>query len=149
MTAQQDEPPSVDQLLAMAYADGELDEPSRAAFEARMAREPQLAREVVGQQRLAILARSVAPMEPEDHEWARMELSSARRAAFLLAWGMITIGVVGVTALCEIELLRSDAPISLKVFVTLIVAGGLLLFGLVLRGRLRTSPFDPYVDVRR
>lgn len=141
--------PSADELLAMAYVDGELDPASRAAFEARMAREPHLGREVAAQQRLDVLARSVAPLEPEDHEWSRMARSPSRRLGFLLAWGMIAVGVIGLTGMCEYELLQSDAPPALKVFVSMIVAGGLLLFALVMRGRLRTRPFDPYTGVRR
>jgi anti-sigma factor RsiW len=149
MKAPEEKAPSVDELLAMAYVDGELDAPSRIAFEVRLAREPHLAREVAAQQRLDVLARSVAPLEPEDHEWSRMERSKSRRFGFLLAWAMIAIGVLGVTGMCEVELLESDAPVSLKVFITLIVAGGLLLFGLIARGRMRTRPFDPYVEVKR
>jgi hypothetical protein len=141
--------PSADELLAMAYVDGELDPASRTAFEARMGREPDLAREVAAQQRLGVLARSVAPLEPEDHEWSRMARSTSRRLGFLLAWSMIAIGVVGVTGMCEVELLESDASIPLKLFVTLIVLGGLLLLALVARGRLRTRPYDPYTGVRR
>jgi hypothetical protein len=141
--------PSADELLAMAYVDNELDPASRAAFEARLAREPHLCREVAAQQRLDVLARSAAPLEPEDHEWSRLARSPARRFGFLLAWGMIVVGAIGLTGLCEYELLQSDAPPPLKVFVSLIVAGGLLLLALVIRGRLRTRPLDPYTGVRR
>ena len=149
MSAREDEAPSPDELLAMAYVDGELDVAARTAFEMRLAREPLLAREVAAQQRLDVLARSVAPLEPEDHEWKRMERSKGRRFAFLMAWAMIVVGILGVTCLCEVELLRSHAPLPLKVFVTLIVVGAILLFGLVLRGRIRTRSFDPYLEVRR
>jgi anti-sigma factor RsiW len=149
MKAPEEKAPTADELLAMAYVDGELDAVARAAFEVRLAREPHLLREVAAQQRLDVLARSVAPLEPEDHEWSRMARSKGRRFGFLLAWAMITVGVLGVTGMCEVELMESDAPVSLKVFITLIVAGGVLLFALVARGRLRTRSFDPYVEVRR
>ena len=149
MIEREEESPSPDELMAMAYVDGELDAPSRIAFEMRLVREPLLAREVAAQQRLNVLARAVSPLEPEDHEWTRIARSKRRRFAFLLAWAMIVIGVLGVTGLCEVELLQSHAPLSLKVFVTLIVAGAVLLFTLVVRGRLRTRSLDPYLEVRR
>jgi anti-sigma factor RsiW len=149
MSLREDPTPSPDELLAMAYVDGELDAAARTVFEMRLGREPLLAREVAAQRRLEVLARSAAPLEPEDHEWARMARSKGRRFGFLLAWAMIVIGILGVTCLCEVELLQSHAPLSLKVFVTLIVAGGILLLALVARGRVRTRSFDPYLEVRR
>ncbi len=149
MIEREETSPSPDELMAMAYVDGELGAPARIAFEMRLGREPLLAREVAAQQRLNVLARSVAPLEPEDHEWTRIERSKSRRFAFFLAWTMIVIGILGVTGLCEVELLQSHAPLSLKVFVSLIVAGGILLLTLVVRGRMRTRSLDPYLEVRR
>lgn len=142
-------PPSPDELLAMAYADNELDAVQRAQFEARLAREPSLAREVADQLRLGMLARSVAPPEPEDHEWARMARSPLRKLGFYVAWIAILAGALGSLCLGEIELVRSNCPIELKWSLSLLVGGLLLLLLLVARGRMRARVFDPYTEIKR
>ena len=64
-----DREPSADELTAMAYADGELSGAERAAFEQRLAAEPDLGRAVSDYRELEIMARQLAPPEPADHEW--------------------------------------------------------------------------------
>ncbi|MEC8494787.1 MAG: hypothetical protein VXZ39_07690, partial [Planctomycetota bacterium] len=56
--------PPPDELLAMAFADGELSPEERLAFEQRMVREEGLARLVSEHMALDVLARRVAPKEP-------------------------------------------------------------------------------------
>ena len=145
----EDRPPSTDELLAMAYADGELDLEQRASFEARMRREPVLASEVAVQRRLAVVARDFAPPEPMDYEWERISRSRATRAGLWLAWFMIAVGGIGSILFGEFELVQSSAHPLFKVLVTLLVMGLLLLFTLTLRARLRTRKLDPYTEVKR
>lgn len=149
MKSSDETPPTRDELLSMAYADGELESAARVEFEARLAREPELAREVTAQRRLGLLARAVAPAEPEDHEWARLARSPWRARGFYVAWALILIGVVGAACIGEFELVRSDVPTVLKWFLSALGAGIVLLFCLVLRGRLRTRVYDPYTEVKR
>lgn len=145
----EDRPPSPDELLAMAYADGELGAEQRAHFEARLQREPALGIEVAAQRRIAVVARDFAPPEPMDYEWERILRSRATRVGLWLAWTMIAIGGIGSILFGEFELVQSSAHPAFKVLVTLLVMGVLLLFSLTLRARLRTRKFDPYTEVKR
>lgn len=142
-------PPTDDELLAMAYADGELDAPARAQFEARMAREPELGREVAAQLKLQIRAREAAPSEPEDFEWARITRSRPRRYVLAIAWIFILLDVLGLIGFGMYEFLTSGAPLLFKLAVTLGLAAFLAWFALVVRARIRTLPYDPYTEIRR
>ena len=142
-------PPSVDDLAAMAYVDGELPARDRAAFEARLDREPALVREVAAQQRLAVLARAVAPREPMDFEWRRIERSTTHRVGVSLGWTLLGVGAVGLAGWCAYEVGLAPIGIVPKLLTAAIAAGFLLLLLLAVRARSRTKPFDPYDDVLR
>lgn len=141
--------PTPDQLLAMAYADGELDADTRAGFEARMACEPELARAVALEQRLNVLAREVAPPEPLELAWARLERSRARRFGWSLATLLVLLGLAGALGCGVYGFACSGASPFLKVSVALLAAGFLLWFALVARARARTRAYDPYTEVKR
>jgi anti-sigma factor RsiW len=142
-------PPTSDELLAMAYADGELDGTALAEFEARLAREPALGREVADLLKLHILAREVAPSEPQDYEWARITRSRPRRLLLSIIWIFILVDVAGLVGFGLYEFLDSAAPLALKGAVVLGVGAFLVWFGLVARARLRTLPYDPYSEIKR
>jgi anti-sigma factor RsiW len=144
-----DPAPTPAELLAMAYVDGELAPAERAAFEARLEREPALVREVAAQQRLAVLARAAAPREPIDREWAAIERSMITRAGVPLSWALLALGVAGLASWCAFEVACCPIGWIPKVLTGAIASGFLLLFLLALRTRLRTKAFDPYDDVRR
>lgn len=141
--------PTADELLAMAYADGELAPSERTAFEARLAREPRLAKELAELREVDVLARHAAPLEPQDHEWARLARTPLTRTASPLAWALIVLATIGLgvwlvwtECTCELDLLP-------KLCVLALTAGLLLLLGLAVRNRMRTLPFDPYTKVKR
>jgi anti-sigma factor RsiW len=144
-----DREPTQDELLAMAYADGELAPAERRAFEERIAREPLLAREVTELRELDVLARHASPPEPADHEWERIARSPSQRTLLPLAWTLIVVATIVLAGwilwtecTCGLELVPKLAVIALT-------AGLLLLAGLALRNRLRTLPYDPYTKVKR
>ena len=145
----EERPPPDDQLLAMAYADGEIAGAARAEFEQRMQREPLLGREVAMQQRLHVLARHAAGPEPMDHEWARIARSRAQRTGIGLAWASIVAGSLGLVGWGIAEELRSGLSIVPKVSIALLSIGLVALFMLTLRNRLRTLPYDPYTEIKR
>jgi len=145
----EERPPSDDQILAMAYADGELAGNARAEFEARMSHDAALAREVVAQQRLHVLARHAAGAEPMDHEWDRIERSRLNRSGRGLAWTLIVTGSAGILFWAVVEELRSGLPLVPKISIALLFAGLAALFLITLRNRLRTMPYDPYAQVKR
>lgn len=142
--------PSQDELLAMAYADGELQGSERAAFEARLGRSAALRLEVARHQALEVLARRHAPPEPQDHEWRRLAADPVQRGAVGLGWVALGTGALGLAgvALWRFE---TDPSISLvdRALVLALVVGAGLLLAAAIRARLRTLPYDPYRNVER
>ena len=144
-----DREPTRDELLAMAYADGELPADARRELEERMAHEPALRREVAELRKLEVLARQVAPREPKDHEWDRLESGIVHPAGIGLGFLALFVGVLGITIWGGWELAVSDLELLPKILLFLILGGFVLLFLVVLRARLRTIPYDPYTEVKR
>jgi anti-sigma factor RsiW len=142
--------PTRDQLLAMAYVDGELAEAERRAFEARLAREPALGHEIAEYQGLALLARQMAPKEPADYEWDRLRLDLAQKSGALVAWILIAAGTTGLFGWAVVAVVSADdLGLAAKALIGALLFGLLLLFLLVLRARLRLLPHDPYTKVLR
>jgi anti-sigma factor RsiW len=141
--------PTREQLLAMAYVDGELDAAARAAFEAELASRRDLQVEVVQLQRLAVLARSMAAAEPIDHEWKRLARDPLQRTSISLGFAALGLGTLGIAGLCAYGVAVSDMPIAMKVLLATVGGGVVLLFLATLRARLRTLPFDPYTEIER
>lgn len=141
--------PTPDELLTMAFVDGELDGTARSTFEARMASDPALAREVAAELRLAVLARSARPREPQDAVWQRLAADPLHRhggrlSLVLLGAGMLLLAGALVVALCI-----SDLGVLAKTASLCVLAGLLLAFLVTLRARLRTLAYDPYRHVER
>lgn len=146
----QDRPPTRDELMAMAYVDGELDEGGRREFERRMADSRELALEVTELQRLAVLARQLAPPEPVDLEWARLEREGLHRTGMRGGLLLLVLGSAGLAVWAGFALAASDslsAPVKVLLLGTAL--GLFALFLTLLRARLRTLPFDPYTEVKR
>jgi len=141
--------PTRDELLAMAYVDGELDAGGRAEVERRMASEPGLRREVAALRELELMARAAAPKEPMDHEWDALRRDPLQQGALGLGWALVLAGVLGLSTLGVWLLYRSDAPLAVKLLLDALLLGGVLLFGATLRARLRTLHLDPYRKVQR
>ena len=141
--------PTRDQLLAMAYADGELSAEARREFEERMRDEPQLGIEVAGYQSLAALSRQVAPREPMDTEWERLEGDLFHRLCHWAGWGLFVVGGLGLCGWGSFEVLVSDMPVLPKALVATLLAGSLVLFLSTVRARMRTLPYDPYRSIQR
>lgn len=152
MTSAHDDP-SREELEAMAYSDGELSPAERAAFERRMTAEPALARRVAEYRALELVAREMAPPEPADYEWERLELDPLYRAGTRLGNALVIAG----GGLFLIAFLLSVTGIGPGTFGARLfaIAAGSLLSGLVLlllttvQSRLRTLPYDPYRKVKR
>ena len=144
-----DPEPTPDQLLAMAYVDGELDDAGRREFEERMAGSVELQREVAKQQRVAVLARQVGPPEPMDYEWERLGRDGIHRAGLGLGFAALFVGgLIGIGSLAY-WIAFGPLPLWEKVLAGACLGGGLLLFLSVLRARMRTLPYDPYTEVKR
>lgn len=139
-----------DEMLAMAYADGELAPETRLAFETRMRAEPALARLVAEHRALEVLARKVAPPEPQDHEWERLRLSPFFRGSRALGWTLLILGSLLTLALTVWGVSTNEAiPIPTRILILGMLLGFLLLFVTVAARRLRTFDLDPYNNVER
>ena len=142
--------PPPDELLAMAFADGELSPEERLAFEQRMVHEERLARLVAEHMALDVLARRVAPKEPQDHEWERLRLNPLFTGSRSSGWVLLVVGSVATLALTVFGVATNEslsAPTRVGILGALL--GFLLLFLTVAARRLRTLPLDPYRHVER
>jgi len=141
--------PTRDELLAMAYADGELAADERAAFEERLASEEALALEVAELKRLELLARHAVGPEPMDTEWARLRDDPVHRAGSGLALSLCAVGAVGGLGWLVLELVRSSFSPTLKAILAALLIGLVLMVAMAVRARLKTLPYDPYREVQR
>lgn len=141
--------PTPEQLQAMAYVDGELNPEERRSFERLMEQRADLRREVVAQQRLALLARSLAAPEPIDHEWRALSRDPLQRGSTALAFTALAIAALGLAGFAGYAIYASDMPTAVKWLIGLACGGALLLFLVTLRARLRTLPYDPYTEIER
>jgi anti-sigma factor RsiW len=149
-TTSRDREPTREELLTMAYADGELDDAGRREFEQTLASRPDLGREVVQLQRLHILARNAAGPEPMDFEWARLERDVLHRAGIHGGLALLLIGAVGATGwgLWQIAV-EDELGWGLKLLLGSLIAGALAMLLATVRARLRTIPYDPYTEIKR
>lgn len=145
----EERPPGPDELLAMAYVDDELEPRARQAFEARLATEPALLREVAALRELELLARNAVPPEPMDFAMRRLERELVQRAGWRVGWTVLSIAVLGVVGLALWSVVRAELPLYARVLLLALLGSLLLLFGLTLRARLRTLPYDPYREIQR
>jgi anti-sigma factor RsiW len=141
--------PTRDELLAMAYADGELAADERAAFEERLASEEALALEVAELRRLDVLARHAVGPEPMDSEWKRLGQDPVQRAGSGLALSLLAVGAVSGLGWLVLELLRSSFSLPLKTILGALLLGLVLMVVMAIRARLKTLPYDPYREVQR
>jgi hypothetical protein len=141
--------PTREQLLAMAYADGELAGSEREAFEALLAARADLVREVAAHQRLLVLGRQAAGAEPLDHEWRRVAAEPLQRASRGLGLALVALGLLAALAWLVWAILRAELALALKAAVVCTLLGSLALLLAALRLRRRTLPYDPYRDLER
>ncbi|MEM1448575.1 MAG: hypothetical protein AAF957_11350 [Planctomycetota bacterium] len=143
-------PPSGDELLAMAYADGELSSEATSEFESRLRTEPALAHLVAEHRALEVLSRRVAPLEPADHEWNRLREDPVFKTSVGLGWSLVVAGAAISFVLAVWGVATNDSlPVWGRALILASLAGFVLLFLSVLWRRLRTYPLDPYRHVER
>jgi anti-sigma factor RsiW len=145
----EDKPPSADELFAMAYADGELSSAARADFERRLAREPALTRLVAEQQRFNVLARSVAPPEPQDFEWERLRASGLGRVQQGSSWAVVGLCALGIVSTLAFLVVASELHWLARVGVAALAFCFALAFATTLRAQLKLRAYDPYREIQR
>ena len=142
--------PTEDELLAMAYADGELEPEARREAAKRIAEDDAFALRVAHYQRLDVTTRTAISHEPQDTARAELPREPLQRATISLGWMSATVGFIAFYAWVFYEILQNEEMSGAPKVFLLCAAGGLfLLFLSVLRGRLRELPYDPYTDIER
>ena len=142
--------PTEDELLAMAYADGELEPEARREAAKRIAEDDAFALRVAHYQRLDVTTRTAISHEPQDTARAELSREPLQRATVSLGWMSATVGFIAFYAWVFYEILQNEEMSGAPKIFLLSAAGGLfLLFLSVLRGRLRELPYDPYTDIER
>lgn len=142
--------PTEDELLAMAYADGELEPEARRQAAKRIAEDDAFALRVAHYQRLDVTTRTAISHEPQDTARAELSREPLQRATISLGWMSATVGFIAFYAWVFYEILQNEEMSGAPKVFLLCAAGGLfLLFLSVLRGRLRELPYDPYTDIER
>ena len=142
--------PSEDELLAMAYADGELNEEARREAADRIASDEAFALRVAHYQRLDVTARTAATPEPQDTAHAKLASEPSQRATLGLGWFALVTGFLGFYSWGFYEMIRDPEMGAVpKVLLLGGIGGFLLLFLAVLRNRLRELPHDPYTKIQR
>ncbi|MFT5290453.1 MAG: hypothetical protein ACI8PQ_003373 [Planctomycetota bacterium] len=142
--------PTRDQLLAMAYCDGELATDALEDFEARLEREPALLKEVSELKALEVIARAVAPREPGDYVRKRLADEPLQSGLTGLAFFcLIAAAVLGSGSCCWFLVTDDSLSVFGRLLCCLAVGGVVLLFLLTLRQRLLLIPHDPYRRVER
>ena len=145
----QSEHPSRDDLLVMAYVDDELADEQRDLFHYRLADEPRLARQVAAYQKLAVLARQMAPAEPTDLEWARLQSSAVHRGGVGIGWLLLGLGFVLYGIWSCFAVAQSELSLLGKCSILIPSLGFVLLLVIRIRDRRRLLPLDPYTDIER
>lgn len=145
----QSELPEADQMLAMAFADGELHGADLEAFTERVAREPELARVVDEFRRLELLTRQLSPPEPRDLVWREHSSGDLHRLLMLGSYGSFILAATIALAHVIGRALGLRVPGSPEIAAALAVVGGLLMLIASLHWRHTERIHDPYVHVRR
>ncbi len=145
-----DAEPSEEELLAMAYADGEMSPEEAVSFEARMEAEPRLVHRVAEHHALDVLARRITPPEPADRDWAALQLDPLYRGTVGVGW-ILLIVATAISFALAVWAVATNEGISYihRGLILSSLLGFTLLFLSVLWRRIRAIPLDPYRHVER
>ncbi len=141
--------PTREELLAMAYADGELPPEEAREFERLLESRADLRTDVARARRLAVLARQAAGPEPMDAEWARLALDPVQRVGLGLGWTLLAGAAAFGFGWGVFAVWTSSLAWFAKLALSAAAFGVATLFATALRARLRTRAFDPYTEIRR
>jgi hypothetical protein len=141
------------ELLA-GYVDGELSEEQRQAFEAELARNPELQSELKEFRRLKEVTGMARYADLPDEVWETYWQSLYRKLERGVGWILLSVGAVILLGFGLYELFRGlyanpEAPLWLKVGLSALAAGGVFLLVSYARERLFAYNRDRYKEVMR
>ncbi len=141
--------PTRDDLLVMAYVDDELSNEQRALFEYRLADDHELVGQVAAYQKLAVFARQMAPPEPSDLEWDRIQSSSIHKGSVGIGWILLALGSLSYGIWFCSQIATSDISPMGKLSILVPLGAFCWLLLIRFRDRRKQLPFDPYTEVKR
>lgn len=142
--------PSEEELLAMAYADGEMSPEEAVRFETRMEVEPQLVHRVAEHHALDVIARRVAPPEPADYDWTVLQLDPVFRGTVGAGWILLIVATAASFALAVWGVATNEGISYVnRGLILSSLLGFTLLFLSVVWRRMRAIPLDPYRHIQR
>ncbi len=141
--------PSREELMAMAYVDGELVPEQRREFELLLARRADLTLAVAQFERLAVMARQCVPPEPLDAQWRALDADPSQRVLLGLGRALMGLGLAVGLVWLVLELAQSSIAPVCKLALGSLAVGFALLVVAFLRARARLRALDPYTDIER
>lgn len=144
-----DRPLTETQQLLMAYVDDEMDSSQRAAFEARLAEEPDLAAEAAQYRELMDMTQSMAVIEPTEREMRRFWNRFYNRAEWRIGWILFLVGLLVLLGEGLYFLITSPIDWHIKAATISAAVGLAVLLWNTVRLKIRTSRFDRYRGVMR
>ena len=142
--------PSEKQLLLTAWLDGELPPAEQTRFERMLAEDSSLAAEAASQKTLIDMTRALITLDPTEAEMRRFWSSFYNRTEWQVAWVLLILGIVGLSAE-GVYLLMTAKGLTwiIKTAALSTLAGAALLIWNTARLKMRTSSFDRYRGVMR
>lgn len=140
--------------LLMRALDGELDAAERAAFEARLADDPELREEWRRLSRAREATMGMRLRHPPEAVWDAYWTSVYSRAERGLGWLLVSLGVIvvgGWAAWTWIGGLLADSatPLIVRLGMIAMFTGVVILAISVVRHRINVLRTDPYKDIQR
>jgi len=137
------------QRLLMVYVDDEMEPGQRAAFEKRLAEDPDLAAEAAKFKELMDMTQAIAVIEPTEREMRRFWNRFYNRAEWRLGWVLLLAGLLVLVAEGLYLLVTSHIDWHIKAATISTALGLAVLLWNTVRLKIRTSRFDRYRGVMR
>ena len=142
------------QQQMMEYLDGELDRQGREDVDSHLARCIACRREWESMQKLKKITSSMQLAQPEEEVWKMYWEQVYNRLERGLAWIFLSVGAIillgyGAFQFIQDFLIDSSEPLGIKIAVSSLILGFIILFVSVFRERLFIRKTDKYKEIEK